>query len=244
MFSIARSRYALPFQFLFLAVNGLGLLFGIVYNVNTPDLYVNNAHHSIGWVATWMATALVITNLLFVYSRRSNQTTPAAGERAAFLPVSVANMAQHNSRRYTDYQWTAHGRQHSTDSSTLHSRDDSPTVVGGRVAFDDDFEKSTPEVEPEDDEDLRLPQQRPRRLYWLRIGRIEFVEKYLPSKMPKLVPAKAVRIIKFLYNVVDRLILLLGFIAIVTGFITYGGLFVSDTPELLRQGAVSISGGR
>src|ERR1700744_1641964 len=127
MFSIARSRYALPVQFLFLAVNGLGLLFGIVYNINTPDLYVHNAHHRIGWIATWMGTALVITNLLFTYSRRSKQArAPAASERAAFLPVSVENMAQHNAHPHAEYPWSGHGRQGGADPPGPHRRAQCP----------------------------------------------------------------------------------------------------------------------
>jgi hypothetical protein len=227
MFSIARSRYALPVQFLFLVVNGLGLLFGTVYNINTPDLYVHNAHHRIGWIATWMVTALVITNLLFCYSRRAKQTTGPAGERAAFLPVSVENMAQHNSQPYAEYRWSGHGRQDSSDSSTLHSRDDSPTAVGRRDTFDE-FEKPAPEPEPEDDEELQLPQRLGRQFRWLRIHRIAFVDKYLSARVPNLVSAKVFRAIKFAYDVLNRLILLLGFITMVTGFVTYCGLFVSD----------------
>ena len=53
--------------------------------------------------------------------------------------------------------------------------------------------------------------------------------------MPHLVPVKVLRIIKFVYNVLDRLILLLGFIAIVTGFITYCGLFVSVSSATERR---------
>ncbi|ETI25031.1 hypothetical protein G647_04401 [Cladophialophora carrionii CBS 160.54] len=224
MFSIARSRYALPVQFLFLAVNGLGLLFGIVYNINTPDLYVHNAHHRIGWIATWMVTALVITNLLFCYSRRGKQSTGAADERAAFLPVSIENMAQHDAQPYAEYRWSGHGRQDSSDSSTLHSRDDYPTVVGRRDTLDD-FEKPEPEPEPEDDEELPTPQRPRRHLRWLRIDRVAFVDRYLSARLPNLVSTKAFRAIKLAYNVLDRLILLLGFITMVTGFVTYCGLF-------------------
>ena len=226
MFSIARSRYALSAQFLFLGVNGLGLLFGVTYNVNTPDMYVHNAHHSIGWVATWMATALVITNLLFLYSRRNKRSATDAGERAAFLPVSVQNMAQHNSQPYADYRWSGHSRQGSSDSSTLHSPDDSPTVVGRRDTFDTS-KKPEPEPEDDDDEELQLTHKPVRQLGWLRIDRIAFFDKYLPQRMPRLVSYKVLRTIKLVYNVTDRLILLLGYIAMVTGFITYCGLFVS-----------------
>jgi len=68
MLSIARSRLAVPTQLLFLALNGCGIFFGIFYNVDTPDLYANNAHHKIGWIATWVMTAQVAMSLLFAFS--------------------------------------------------------------------------------------------------------------------------------------------------------------------------------
>lgn len=52
MLSLARSRYRLTAQLVFLAVNGGGVLLGTVYNANTPDLYPNNAHHKLGWIVT------------------------------------------------------------------------------------------------------------------------------------------------------------------------------------------------
>ncbi|KIY02896.1 uncharacterized protein Z520_01361 [Fonsecaea multimorphosa CBS 102226] len=222
MFSIGRSKLALPVQFLFLIVNGLGLLFGIVYNLNTPDLYVHNAHHSIGWIATWFMTAQVIASLLFAYSRRGKQHPAPVGERAAFLPVSVENMAQHNRRPpYSPYRWSGDSGQGTDTSSTLHSRDGSPTVVGRRDTFDD-FEKPEPVPDSEDDEDLQLPQQPSKQSRWLRIS---FIDKYLSARIPHLVSSQVLRVVEIVYNVVDRLILLLGFIALVTGFITYCGLF-------------------
>lgn len=222
MFSVARSRFALPVQFLFLLLNGLGVLCGTVYNINTPDLYENNAHHKIGWIATWLMTAQVIVSLLFTYSRRGQQSATPAGERASFLPMSVANMAQHNMQPYTDYRWSGDSGQGTERSSTLHSRDGSPTDPHRRDTFDD-FHK--PEPEPEDDEDevSLSPQPRPRSS-WLRIA---LIDKYLSARIPNLLSAKLLRIIEIVYEIVDKTILILGFIALTTGGVTYAGIFVS-----------------
>ncbi|GAM42685.1 hypothetical protein TCE0_044r16897 [Talaromyces pinophilus] len=54
MLSIAHSRYTVPVQLVFLIINAIALLFGIIYNTSTPDLYENNAHHKVGWIATWV----------------------------------------------------------------------------------------------------------------------------------------------------------------------------------------------
>ncbi|PNH27736.1 hypothetical protein VD0002_g10084 [Verticillium dahliae] len=63
MLSLARSRYTLASQSVFLAFNALGVLVGAIYNAATPDLYPNNAHHKAGWVFTWIALAQVCIGL-------------------------------------------------------------------------------------------------------------------------------------------------------------------------------------
>ncbi|KAJ9615256.1 hypothetical protein H2200_001330 [Cladophialophora chaetospira] len=60
MFSIAKSRLALPVNLAFFIINSLGVIVGTIYNAITPDLYEHNAHHSIGWIATWIATTWLV----------------------------------------------------------------------------------------------------------------------------------------------------------------------------------------
>jgi hypothetical protein len=231
MFSVARSRFALPTQFFFLVLNGLGVLFGTVYNINTPDLYENNAHHKIGWIATWIMTAQVIMSLLFTYSGRGKGTSNASAEQAAFLPVSVENMSQHNVRPYTDYRWSGDSGQGTERSSTLNSRDISPTDPNRRDTFDE-FEKPEPQPadtdDGDDDEDevaagSHHSSQSPRSR-WLRISR---VDSFLSARVPNLLSAKILRVVKVVYDMIDKTILVLGFIALVSGGVTYAGIFVS-----------------
>ncbi|KIX00969.1 uncharacterized protein Z518_10035 [Rhinocladiella mackenziei CBS 650.93] len=220
MFSVAQSRYTLPVQFLFLIVNGLGVLFGTVYNINTPDLYENNAHHKVGWIATWIMTAQVIMGLLFTYSRRGKRTAAAPGERAAFLPpMSVENMAQHNIRPYTDGRWSGDSGQGTERSSTLHSQDGSPADTLRRDTFDD-FEKPEPE-DDDDDEPVATPKPRARAAWW----RINVIDKYLSARIPNLLSAEILRVIEVVYKIIDKTILILGFIALTTGGVTYAGIF-------------------
>jgi hypothetical protein len=63
MLSVARSRYHLPAQLLFHAVNALGLFTGFVYNHSTPDLYVTNSHHPVGWIVTALTVTWTILSL-------------------------------------------------------------------------------------------------------------------------------------------------------------------------------------
>ena len=104
MFSLARSRLTLALQFVFLAVNALGVLLGTIYNASTPDLYPNNAHHKIGWVATWVVCAQLLVGLVGrvagAFNNRSRRSAVPKGrrtldERGAFIPVSAGAMAEH-----------------------------------------------------------------------------------------------------------------------------------------------------
>src|SRR6266511_4011352 len=132
MLSLARSRFALAVQLSFLILNAFGLLLGTIYNSRTPDLYVNNAHHKIGWIATWAVCAQVVIGLIFMYSGRSKEADGDLDEHAGFLPVSVEAMAQH---QQVHAMRTAHGYRWSNDSgqgternsASLHSGGVSPT---------------------------------------------------------------------------------------------------------------------
>lgn len=222
MFSVTRSRLALPTQFLFLIINGLGVLFGTVYNVNTPDLYENNAHHTIGWIATWVMTAQVVMALLFLYSGRSKHTSALARERAAFLPVTIESMAEHNQMHqaagYSSYRWSGDSGQ-GTERSSYHSRDISPT---------DPSRYTKPEADEEDDDDDDesdgvVPQGR-------GFLRSTFVDRYLSRRLPGLVSKRLQKGLETVYEIIDRTILVLGFIALTTGGVTYAGIFVRRSP--------------
>ena len=218
IFSISRSRYTIPIQVIFLILNGLGVVFGTVYNVSTPDLYENNAHHKIGWLATWVVTAHVMMSLLFLYSGRTEKKSSASGEHSAFLPVSAANMVQHDRSPYQDYRWSGDSGQ-GTERSSLHgSRDISPT---------DPHRFTKPETYPDDEDDdgeegtPMAQDQRPSRF------RIRVVDKFLSQRIPGLCSAKLLRTIETVYEAVDRILLVFGFVALTTGGVVYVGIFVS-----------------
>jgi hypothetical protein len=219
MFSVSRSRLALPAQFLFLILNGLGVISGTIYNVKTPDLYENNAHHKIGWIATWIMTAQIVMGLIFV-SGRYKKARVSSSEHTAFLPVSVETMAQHNMRPYSDYRWSDDSGQGTERSSSQTSRDASPTDPGRR---DECQRYPKPEVETEDDDDEHdndIPQRR-------RLLPNTFVDKYLSKWIPGMLSEKPLKVLEFIHGVIDRTILILGFIALTSGGVTWAGIFVS-----------------
>lgn len=226
MFSIARSRYTLIVQFLFLVVNGVGVMLATFYNVSTPDLYENNAHHKIGWIATWVMTAQTIMSLLFLYSGRTKKASSMPSERAAFLPMSTENMAEHNRHSsYHDYRWSADsGSPTSRSSVTLNSpRDISPSNLY-RLSKELDRDEDV-----DDEEGLPMPLPRavteaaPRRSRF----RIKAVDTFLSKKVPGLFSQRLVKVAELGYEVVDRTILILGYIALMSGGVTYAGWMVS-----------------
>ncbi|KAJ5779768.1 hypothetical protein N7457_007488 [Penicillium paradoxum] len=211
MLSIARSWLAIPSQFLFLAFNGFGVLLGVVYNSQTPDLYPNNAHHKIGWIATCVVSAQVVLALLFAYAGRGQpEATAQSYEHATFLPVATDD----HDHEHTYLNGPMHERRWSRDSG--QGTDSNSSIRGPASpscessAEYDGFEK------PEE-----LPAKASAARSWIHntgVGR------FLSKRLPGLIPSRALRILNVVYNIVDRVILPFGFVALATGAVTYGGI--------------------
>ncbi|CAI7572502.1 unnamed protein product [Penicillium glandicola] len=212
MLSIARSWLALPSQFLFLAFNAFGVLLGVIYNSQTPDLYENNAHHKLGWVATCVVSAQFVMALLFAYAGRGKSNAPSPSyEHAAFFPVATDD---HDHERVClngamrEHRWSRDsGQGTDSNSSSIHSPG-SPACES--PADYDGFEK------PDE-----LPAKISASRSWMHhtgIGR------FLSKTLPGLMPSRVLRVLNAIYNIVDRVILPFGFAAIATGAVTYGGI--------------------
>lgn len=218
MLSVARSRYALPSQFTFLLVNAVGLLVGIIYNNQSPDLYENNAHHKIGWVATWAVGVQFVLTLIFFFAGRGESKSTAC-ERATFLPVStdetVETLNTYPPGALHAHRWSRDsGQGTERNSSSLHSPDS--TACESSSEDYDHFEKpEDPAHEPAE----------PRG--WLHNT---FFGRFMASRVPGLVSNRVLRAFNVVYMIIDRIILLLGFATIATGGVTYGGIMVRVHP--------------
>lgn len=201
---------------MFLVSNGLAVVCGIIYNANTSDMYKNNVHHSIGWIATWVMTVQVVMGLLFIYPRRSKKGGSAATERDAFLPVSVVNMAQRDRTPDIDCHWSGDIGPSPECSSIYNGTDVLPMDP---YPLDEVLKK--PEPEDGDDEPETLVPRCPSFLH------IRLFDKYLLARIPRMLPTELLKMLEVFYKIVDRAILILGFIALVTGGVTYAGIFVS-----------------
>lgn len=211
MLSLARSRYTLYSQFAFTATNAFGLLLGVVYNANTPDLYPNNAHHKLGWIITWIVLAQVVVGLLGHVAGvlksgvdHSNNT----GERQSFMPVSTEAMEEHASRFPKLFRHSNDSGQGTEPGSPTDSGFHSPPIT----PQDENKEYG------EDDEDIDLES--------LHHEPVNHGKVYsLAKKVADKVSLRMWNVLLFGYNLVDRTILILGFVALATGVVTYGRFF-------------------
>lgn len=196
------------------------MFFGFIYNASTPDLYENNAHHKIGWIVSSVVVAQVIIGLIYVYSKPRDSSS-AQYERASFLPVSSQNMRDHEesypSGAVHQYRWSG-------DSGHGASRPTTPTTP------DHEQERF---VKPEDDleeVDDRSEEQTPLARGFLRS---KTLDRFFAKRIPGMVSSSVLRTLRIVYNVIDWIILPFGFIALTTGGVTYGGVFVcSHIPQL------------
>lgn len=225
MFSLARSRYTLPTQFVFLAVNALGLLFSTIYNANTPDLYPNNAHHKLGWLVTWVLSAQVLVSLLgrvvgAFNKAKSGENGFNAAERRSFIPVSHAAMDQHqhfHSGRYSSLCRNSNDSGHGTEANTESLRSASFSSIPDTLASPTAEHEHHKEF-AEDDEDLEADLAPTPRGGVL--GRFA-------SKVGNKISSRAWKVLMFAYNFVDRTSMILGFVTLCTGIVTMGRFFVS-----------------
>lgn len=219
MLSIARSRRLIvPAHILFLAVNGLGVFLSIIYDAKTPDLYPNNAHHKMGWAITWIAVAWAVMSTIIVFARHST---------ASYQPVSSAAIAEYQrltaDTRQTpnlhDYRWSrdsGQGTEPNTASLASSSRSNSRNSGSfpARKHYRDDSQDDGASEPGHDDEDEKQG----------FLGGSGRTDRFISGKISKLaLGSRALSIMSGLQTMIERTILVLGFTAIATGLVAYGG---------------------
>jgi hypothetical protein len=213
MFSIARSRYTILLQIFFIAGNAIGLFLGTVYNAKTPDLYENNAHHKMGWIFTWIALAWLLLGIFNIYSAKPK------GSREA---MSVANMAQYERLQESEQtaplvRWSGDSGQGTERNSASLFGSTSPGPNPEQDQFEDDgLGYSRQELDGEADEAEKTG--------FLRNTRID---RFLARNTQRFAIGKTIATARVLYSIFERAMIMLAFLALTTGIVTYGGIFVS-----------------
>lgn len=215
MLSIARSRLALPAQFVFLAINAVALLFGLVYDHQTPNLYENNVHSKIGWVITCIASAWVFMALVQVFMARAK---PYSLESRSAQPLNAANMARYQRVHHAEPRWSNDSGQGTERNSTsLYGNSTSPSVESEDLSFN-----MPPRSHTHDELDhVELEQEKSGLL------KINAVDGFFARNVARFVAGKPLKYLRFLYVAIDRTILVQGFVAILSGTVVYGGIGVS-----------------
>ena len=215
MLSIARSRLAVPAQFVFLIINAFALLLGLVYNHKTPELYDNNVHSKIGWVITWIASAWVFMALVQAYTASAK---PYSLENLSAQPLNAANMARYQRVQNAEPRWSNDSGQGTERNSTsLFGNSTSPSVESEDRPFNialrshdhDELDHGEPEAE--------------------KSGLLNdnAVDRFFTRNVARLIVGKPLKYFRLLYVVIDRTILVQGFVAIMSGTVVYGGIGVS-----------------
>lgn len=215
MLSLSRSRFTLITRLSFLGLNAAGILVGRIYNSKTPELYANNSHNKIGWVVTCIVLVQCLVGVVRPYAGPAKEYLSKLEERAALIPTTTEapdrHQNSHMSRTLQQYRYS-HDSGHGTEPGSSRSHSISSLQGSGDES-----------LKPENAQDPDLGPQ-----YRKEPGAISFTKiGYLLSRMHGVLPNRVLRIMNLFHETADRIILLLGFITIVTGIVVYGGVFVS-----------------
>lgn len=217
MLSIAKSRYTFPWQTLFVLLNAVGVLLGFIYDVKVPNLYEHNVHYRMGWLFTWISFAWLLMGVINMYARKKD------GRRHSGQQMSAANMAQYQRIQQTQEpehpRWSRDsGQGTEPNSASLFGSvgSGSPRADFENVRFGDHL----PPYHHDDEMDGIEVEKRS----FLHNTR---VDRFLSSKLHKYVTGRVFSISKWTYIFFERALLILGFFAITSGLVVFGGLAVS-----------------
>lgn len=191
----------------------MGLLLATVHSSKVPDLYENNVHNKIGWIVTLVVVAQCTIGLLKLAANIVGPQEARTEERVTFLPVSTEALAQHQSTGYQDAYRYSQDSGHFTASEPSRSQSFS----------------STHDREEEEEQKLREYQDAQAEADYtekqglLGNSKIQHAASRISAKVSK----RTMKVLNVIYTAIDFIILPFGFIAIVTGTVVYGGVFVS-----------------
>jgi hypothetical protein len=227
MFSLAHSRYTLVLQLTFLLANAAGLLTGVIYNHSTPDLYPSNSHHKLGWAITWLATGWVVMGLVNLYARAQTDSRQ---------PISRAAMAQYERLQAAedpqqhDTRWSNDSGQGTerNSESLFGENSQTPSLRSENQEFDEPRQQYQDNDDDFEEVDINARNDAEKRGFLRKSLR---VDRFLSKNIPRIAFGRTTVVIRFLHALVERFLLQLGFVGIMTGLVVYGGVAVSHQNE-------------
>ncbi|KAL6705276.1 hypothetical protein ACN47E_007086 [Coniothyrium glycines] len=215
MLSIARSSFTQACQLVFLAINSVALVLGLVYNHSTPELYANDSHRKTGWIVTWVASAWVFMALVEAFASRKD--TPEASDEAAQL-MTTDNMARYlrvqDEEEIPKPRWSHDsGQGTERNSASLYGHSRSPSVETENQHYE------TPSGPFHDDIDS-FDAEAEKRGFLHNIP----VERFFSQKIARFAVGRTLKVMRFVSIVLERTLLVQGLVAIATGSVVYGGI--------------------
>lgn len=204
--SIGRSKFAFPAQLAFTAVNGVALSLGTIYNAKTPDLYENNAHHTLGWVVTVIMGVQTLMTLIRAYAPKGS----VGNEHTSYTFIPVQYKPILEVQRTDEYRWSGDSGHASEESASHRGSPPSSPISESGLRHELGEQEPVHDVVLEDEKHGLLGNGA--------------VDRLLSSHSRAVVIRNVMYALGILHELTDRTILILGFVAIVSGICTYGGL--------------------
>lgn len=196
-----------------------GLSLGTIYSIKTPDLYENNAHKTIGWVVTWIVVAQCIIGLVELAANFKQPLHINAGEQNAFLPISTQALAQDHAA-YSSPAEYRYSRDSGLYTASEASRSQSVSSIQDQENDEQqrslEYQKPCAETNAEDTDKQAFSSNTKAQRTAIYIAAI-------------MISQRTMRFLIVTYNAIDCVSLLLGFVAIVSGAVVYGGVFRGDS---------------
>lgn len=216
MLSLARSRYTHFARLGLMATNIIGVLFGVSYKNKTPNLYPGSAHSAVGWIATGIAAAQISHLLVGPMTKLFNRV---AGRDESKTGGYTLTPMRENFNSLQDHDGPSGlSRQGSFDvEATTHvGIEDRDTLSDSPLYQEDPHESRSTSGDGTffgESDSVRALHHDP---------------SVTTSKIfSKLILTRTQKLILLIYNVMDRTIFIVAFIAFCTGVVTFWGLFVS-----------------
>ncbi|KFY92301.1 hypothetical protein V498_05053 [Pseudogymnoascus sp. VKM F-4517 (FW-2822)] len=198
LYPYSNLRY--PSHIAFLSLHSIGTIFGLAYNSRTPDLYPKALHDSLGWALS----ALIFAHFVIGIVRDFIGKASASGtkdERAPFIAEAARRMTSEEER---NMEASNQPRRSSSSraASPYPELSESSIETDSETIFDVHLHYNS-RLEHRYDEPMTWSRR------WANVSGSNLL----------------VRILDLWYVIVDRGLLVLGFVAICTGIVTMAGIF-------------------
>lgn len=202
MLNIAKSNLRYPSHIAFLSLHSIGTIFGLAYNSKTPDLYPKALHDNLGWALSALIFAHFIIGIVRDSIGRRTSGSGTKDERTPFIAEATGRMTSEEER---NMEASNQPRRSSSSRATspYPELSESSIETDSETIYDVHLHYNS-----------RLEHRYNRPMTWSR--------RWANVSGSNLL----VRILDLWFGIVDRGLVVFGFVAICTGIVTMAGIFV------------------